>query len=392
MNTINTIKKTIMFFVMIFLVPLAFALQGDCDGNNLIEIPDIACMNQIVADQNLCNTTYNCSIMDANNDGNINELDIIFLENVLTENQNITEEQNSEDLNTENNLDEVQPLKGDCDGNNLIEIPDLACLTSLVSNQNITCSPVADCSNMNMDGDNDFDEYDIEALKYLLTNPTPINDTESNETESIDENELNETEFNYNSTACKELDANNDGFVTKEEANTSLNFIEDALSNGLSLDQIKFDFDGNGIMEIPDRSAIMSILSLLQIENSTMNISTCGFVNKTEDEDDQGEDEDNQGENESNIAPVIISSSSSSGGSGGSSHRHSLTRIIEAKPIVYPTTEVQEPVMVQDVKEVTDVIQTDNKFMGFAKKLVYEFIGAIVLIAMILGIYLWKRN
>lgn len=370
---------------MIFLVPLAFALQGDCDGNNLIEIPDLSCMNQIVADQNLCNTTYNCSNMDANNDGNINELDIIFLENVLTENQNITEE------NSEVNLDKLQPLKGDCDGNNLIEIPDLSCLTFLVSNQNITCSPVADCSNMNMDDDNDFDEYDIEALKYILTNPTPINDTESNETESIDENESNETEFNYNSTACEELDANNDSFISKEEANTSLNFIEDALTNGLPLDQIKFDFDGNGIIEIPDRSAVMNILSLLRTEESTINVSICGFVNETE--DDQGEDEDDQGENESNIAPVVISSSSSSGGSGGSSHRHTLTRIVEAKPIVYPTTEVQEPVMAQDVKEVTDVIpQTDNKFMGFAKKLVYEFIGAIVFIAMILGIYFWKRN
>ncbi|MFA5175822.1 MAG: hypothetical protein WC413_00995 [Candidatus Nanoarchaeia archaeon] len=451
MNTISTIKKALMFFVMIFLVPLAFALQGDCDGNELIEIPDMVCLNTLMVDfqdnsyidnPEICFNS-SCLSMDINRDYHYDLKDMALLKsglvnyvlgdcdgnglievpdyscliNLIVQSQNNTQDNNDqnmdlmiqvipEDTETQgfvcspisdcSNMDmngdgifdykDVGMLKsvlgnyliGDCDNNKLIEVPDVTCLTRLLSKQNTICSPVADCSNMDIDFDGNFTQEDLNELISRLGFNMVINNTLENNIEL--ENQIEPiNEIKYNSTACKELDMDNDSFINKSEANTALEFIRNAITNGLSLDQVKFDLDGNGIIEIPDLSAITSILSKLPTEESTMNISSCGFVaeivNITEP-----------------VIPAIVSSSSS-GGSGGSSHRHTLTRIVEVKPIVYPTTEVQEPILVQDVKEVTDVIsQTDNKFMGFAKKLVYEFIGAIILIAIILGIYLWKRN
>ncbi|MDD5133751.1 MAG: PKD domain-containing protein, partial [Candidatus Nanoarchaeia archaeon] len=52
---------------------------GDCDLNGIIEIPDVSCMNEIIADPTLCGTIYDCSNMDVDFDGNYDADDLAIV-------------------------------------------------------------------------------------------------------------------------------------------------------------------------------------------------------------------------------------------------------------------------------------------------------------------------
>ncbi|MFA5175680.1 MAG: LamG-like jellyroll fold domain-containing protein [Candidatus Nanoarchaeia archaeon] len=66
-------------------------------------------------------------------------------------------------------------MPGDCDGNGLVEIPDISCLTSLVINSyNLTgrCALDQDnCSNMDLDGNGLFEIPDLSCIKNLIADP-----------------------------------------------------------------------------------------------------------------------------------------------------------------------------------------------------------------------------
>lgn len=121
---------------------------GDCDGNGIIEGPDLLCLNQLVSGLNpTCTPISDCSTLDLNNNGIFDSGDMALMQSFFS-----------------------QFIIGDCDNNGLIEIPDMSCLNDIIGGRQPQCLPIADCTNMDLNADGKYDAEDIAIIQdYLST-------------------------------------------------------------------------------------------------------------------------------------------------------------------------------------------------------------------------------
>lgn len=79
-------------------------------------------------------------------------------------------------------------INGDCDGNGILETPDLTCITYIIAGETVVCNPVPDCSNMDMNSDGIINLTDKDLLIYGIIANYPVFhtiDIESNESEVL---------------------------------------------------------------------------------------------------------------------------------------------------------------------------------------------------------------
>ncbi|MFA5175812.1 MAG: tandem-95 repeat protein [Candidatus Nanoarchaeia archaeon] len=221
---------------------------GDCDLNGIIEIPDVSCMNEIIADPTLCSGTYDCSNMDVDFDGNYDADDLAIVTGLVDNpipgiyTYYIKCQDGAGNSNTDVNqgITQFKVITGsticsdgiDNDGDSFVDLADFGCTDA--SDNNEINNGVTQCS----DG---IDNGDTEDILIDQNDPGCVNAADNDETnlifqcsDGIDNGDPEDTLIDMADPGCSSLTDN-------DETNSVANNPPTITSVSLSPDSVLID-------------------------------------------------------------------------------------------------------------------------------------------------------